>query len=576
MKKTKNCLSLLFSRKVIVSLIFFVVLGLIAPLIIFYSLGYRFDPKIGIFIYSGTVVLKPTPFDVSVFVDGKPLAKKQIDIINQSININGLRPGEYEIKVSKDGYRDWTKKTRVRSGIATEFWNVTLAPNDSKAKEVLEKNIVKNAFSPNKKKLAYFTREEESLAFYFRDNAGDHLISKETTNERLSVEAGEIKWSGNNNWLIFSFKKGGQEQVWLFQTDSPDSTLISLNDILPQPPENNDSPVETISDNNLLAEPKQKEKKVTVKPDFYTWDDGGDLYVLSDKKILNFRLKDIVAFANKKLADNKNRNINSNENTNNNENGNKNSAPSRNNNTNLNDNGKESSSVSSSTITDKSDGFTFCGSYLCSLSTGERKIKILSLTGNLIKEVDFSTEMNSEFKYQIFAYGEKLLAIIDEKKGLFLWDETRFKETGIGPITKIGENVTDVYFSDDGKKLLFKTENEAIVYFVRDWEVQPKHLIGEKEIVYSQSDKIEKVQWFYDYQNILVANKKEIWLLELDGREGRNKSLLFGSDKEIFDLSYDGGERKLWFSEGENKDSKKLKEIIFPESSSIFSNIIGE
>lgn len=578
MKKTQTNIKLLISRKVLVFLIFIVVLGLIAPVIIFYSLGYRFDPKVGIFIYSGTVVLKPTPFDVNVYVDGKPLAKKQIDIINQSININGLKPGEYEIKVSRDGYRDWSKKTRVRSGIATEFWNVTLVPNSPVSQEVLEKSIIKSAFSPDKSKLAYFARESEFLAFYLRDESGDHFVAKETINERFPVEVGEIKWSGNNNWLIFSFKNGKDEQVLLGQAKSPEIPLINLAELLPQSPTETEKPESIVPPvaKNISTEIKKDDKKPAHLPLFYTWDDGGDLYVLSEGKILSFRLKDVASLASTKLADNTNGNLNNNENTNSNENKNATQKKVANNNSNFNNKSEEvSAPVASTLVAEKSDGFTFCGSYICSVSAGDKKIRVLSLTGNPVKEIDFSAEMRSDTKYQIFAYGEKLLAILDGEKRLFLWDETRFKEEGIGPITKIGENVTDIYFSDDGKKLLFKTDNEAIVYFVRDWEVQPKHLAGEKETVYSAQGKIEKIQWLYDYQNILIANKNEIWLAELDGREGRNVSLFVKSEKEIFDLNYDSGEKKIWFTEGENKENKKLKEIVFPETSGIFSNIIG-
>ena len=569
MKKAKKGIKLLVSRKVLVFMIFLITLGLVAPVIIFYSLGYRFDPKVGIFIYSGTVVLKPTPFDVNVFVDGEPLAKKQIDIINQSININGLKPGEYEIKVSKDGYQDWIKKTRVRSGIATEFWNVSLAPNNPSPKEVLEKSVAKSAFSSDKSKLAYFSKEEEFLAFYVRDDSGDHMIKKETANERFPLEAGEIKWSNNNNWLIFSFKKGEEEKISLLQTEKLADPLIDLAEILPQT-ENE------ISEEVTPKSATEKEtKKITSAPLYYTWDDGGDLYVLSEGSILSFRLKDIASLASAKALANINENLNLNSNDNSNINENKNSIQRKTANANLNDNSKLNNLIASTSVADNSDGFAFCGSYICSISANDRKIRIMSLTGNLVKEIDFATEMKSQLKYQIFAYGDKLLAILDGEKRLFLWDETRFKENNVGPITKIGNDVTDIYFSDDGKKLLFKTENEAIVYFVRDWEVQPKHLAGEKEIVYSGKEKIDKIQWFYDYQNIFVSGKKEIILVELDGREGRNMPIFLKNEKEIFDFNYDGGEKKLWFTEGDNKENKKLKEIIFPESGSLFSNIIG-
>jgi hypothetical protein len=336
-------------------------------------------------------------------------------------------------------------------------------PNSPVSQEVLEKSVVKSAFSPDKSKLAYFARESEFLAFYLRDESGDHLLTKETTNERFSVEAGEIKWSGNNNWLIFSFKKGDEEQVLLSQTESLNSPLVTLQEILPAPLAVGDSEAETNptapqSSKNIKVETKKEEKKASNHQSiFYTWDDGGDLYVLSEGKILSFRLKDVASLASTKLADNTNGNLNNNENTNSNENRNATQKKVANNNSNSdNKSGEVSAPVASTLVAEKSDGFTFCGSYICSVSAGDKKIRVLSLTGNPVKEIDFSAEMRFDTKYQIFAYGEKLLAILDGEKRLFLWDETRFKEEGIGPITKIGENVTDIYFFRRRQKASFQ------------------------------------------------------------------------------------------------------------------------
>ncbi len=140
-----------------------------APVVILYSQGYRFDQKKMIFVHSGAITLKSLPSSVNIYLDGKPQSAKNLDIINSSVTVGGLRPGNYHIEASLDGYSSWGKNVEVHSGLSTEFWNVVLAPKNPEVKELESRNAVKFFLSPFGKKTAFAEDIENGIRLWVTD-----------------------------------------------------------------------------------------------------------------------------------------------------------------------------------------------------------------------------------------------------------------------------------------------------------------------------------------------------------------------------------------------------------------------
>ena len=192
-------------RRIIIALVFIFVLGFVSPIVVFYSLGYRFDWNKKIFVHSGSIVFKSTPESVEVRIDGKVVSNKSMDLINRSVNINGLTPRKYLFEVSNPDFKPWKKEAEVHSGIATEFWNIVLVPRQPQKDVLFEGNILSYAFSPDKKKVAFFEKKEEQISLFVRENGKDVLVYGEPINQRIVPQEGELKWSKDAKWLIFSF-----------------------------------------------------------------------------------------------------------------------------------------------------------------------------------------------------------------------------------------------------------------------------------------------------------------------------------------------------------------------------------
>jgi hypothetical protein len=101
-----------------------------AAFILFYAFGYRYSFERGIFVYSGSVTVSTLPRTVNIDIDNERLPKQRLGLLNNSLHVAGLMPGEHTLRVSAPGYHPWEKRVVVQSGISTEFWNIILTRTD--------------------------------------------------------------------------------------------------------------------------------------------------------------------------------------------------------------------------------------------------------------------------------------------------------------------------------------------------------------------------------------------------------------------------------------------------------------
>jgi hypothetical protein len=90
----------------------FITFLILAPLLVLYVSGVSYDFKTHQFFRTGIMGFQTDPKDVSIFLNGK-LSRKS------SGEVNFIKPGEYQVAVKKDGYRDWTKRLVIQTNKVT-------------------------------------------------------------------------------------------------------------------------------------------------------------------------------------------------------------------------------------------------------------------------------------------------------------------------------------------------------------------------------------------------------------------------------------------------------------------------
>ena len=146
---TKKTRTILFS----ICLILFI---LIAPIVIFYSQGYRFDFESKEIVQTGGLYLKILPKSAQIYLNGK--LKKETSILTNSALIENLLPKTYLIEVKKERYKPWQKNLEIKEKQVTEVKNIVLFPETSKF-EILMKNVSNFWVSPDGKKIVTYELE---------------------------------------------------------------------------------------------------------------------------------------------------------------------------------------------------------------------------------------------------------------------------------------------------------------------------------------------------------------------------------------------------------------------------------
>jgi hypothetical protein len=214
-------------------LIFWVFVGLFlvtASSVVFYAFGYRFNFERGIFIYTGSISIKSNPETVDVRIDNELIPAQKLGILNNSILISGLTPGEHFIEVSAPGYHPWSKKSLVQSGLSTEFWNVFLVKEGNSPEIIPGTANALKIFQAREQGLLAVAKKTENI---FTVDILD--TNAETTQQVFSLsdvslpEDGEenIEWSPDNRKILIPLKQDGRSAYFVVDIANKQAVALS-------------------------------------------------------------------------------------------------------------------------------------------------------------------------------------------------------------------------------------------------------------------------------------------------------------------------------------------------------------
>ena len=479
----------------------------IAPAIILNARGYRFDSTRGVFVYSGTITLKTNPQTVDMNLNGQP-ASGQVSRINNSHNLSGLLPGDYDIVASLPGYRSWSKRTDVHSGVASEFWNVMLVrENYEKINYDDTTGIDKFFISPKDEFIAY-SKNNEGLKIGILN-----IVNKVTESEfsidgwNLMADAKKenIEWSPNEDYISVPVEKEITETVAGKKNPAANTaakTKTQYAYFIINPTEKN-----TFSLNEYLGKESIHDVRWDPKNKDY-------LFFLEGQNLWRSSVKN-----------------------------------------------KDDSTIISENVT----GYDLSGSDVYWIQARNNLVLKSGLDGSSKAQITNNFPYSADVPMnKIIIYDETRIGLINANKDLFVYNEGE-KETYF---RKVGSDVESLAFSDDGKKMLFWSDNEIFVYFVRNWDVQPIRAENELTSITRYSEKIENIQWLRDYEHVIFNTGQWVKVIELDGRDHRNCMDLISTEVNNSFIRYNNSLEYLFFTD-KNGNSATLKSVVFPEPTPI-------
>jgi hypothetical protein len=216
---------------------FFIFLfALVAPTVVLFAQGYRFNLENNIFIHSGAITIKSWPKDINIYIDGEKQENANLNVINGSNTINGVKPGKYKLTCSKPGYLDWEKEIEVHSGISTEFWNVLLFPEKNNPEIIpfdTSDKIEQIFLSPNDNdELILFSKNDSERKIYLlntKNSESKLLFTTEEFNFIPKEEGLNVEWNTNHKKIILpAIDSKNQKQHLIIDVDEEETTEFTI------------------------------------------------------------------------------------------------------------------------------------------------------------------------------------------------------------------------------------------------------------------------------------------------------------------------------------------------------------
>ncbi|PIR66714.1 MAG: hypothetical protein COU51_02435 [Parcubacteria group bacterium CG10_big_fil_rev_8_21_14_0_10_36_14] len=163
------------------------------PIILLYTGGYRYNIKKNRLEKTGNLVVNTKTKGVTLYLNERRFENKE------EFRIQNILPGEYLIKIIKEGYFDWQKKLAIESEITTFIKDVRLF-KQSLPINVIDKNTSTLFYSPNGK---FFITD-----VYLQESNNYQIIIFNTETEIYEKLALSTKplvdtvWSGDSNKFV--------------------------------------------------------------------------------------------------------------------------------------------------------------------------------------------------------------------------------------------------------------------------------------------------------------------------------------------------------------------------------------
>lgn len=226
-------------RTVFTTLIILILICIAAYAVILYGKGYRLNLSgEGNKILSGTglLVLTSTPNGAKVYLDDKLLTATD-DTIN-------LAPGEYDVRIEKDGYYQWRKRVTLTNEAVTKT-DAVLFPIAPKLEATTLLGAQNPLVDPTGALIGYNVSSSSA------ENNGIYVLSlanrlipfggssrQIVTDEIDTFSTADIEFSPDGREIIATIPNGGSPRIYLLKTDTlnitPQNITSTLDDVREQ------------------------------------------------------------------------------------------------------------------------------------------------------------------------------------------------------------------------------------------------------------------------------------------------------------------------------------------------------
>jgi hypothetical protein len=206
-----------FHRKVL-PWMFTLIFLIMAPAVVFYTSGYRWNAKKHTIERNGTLIIDTNPSGASIKLNGKQIPE------TTSVTLQNLAPGNYSIELDLKGYHPWTKTLSIEPERVTFASSIVLWPNQD-PKFVSPANIIKLFSDADTGITLAVTQSATSTAIGVLDKKTNLISSSVNLGEKTEMASLELNPQNENQLLAHGFETGKEIQ-WLIQFNTASATKL--------------------------------------------------------------------------------------------------------------------------------------------------------------------------------------------------------------------------------------------------------------------------------------------------------------------------------------------------------------
>ena len=197
----------------IIMILFILVFFIIAPILIFYASGYRYDIKRNkVFKTSSLMVEAKTITAANLYINDQSYEAP----FHEKIFIYNLLPGEYQLKLEKEGFHPWQKKITITSSLTTFAKDIILFQKNVPL-QIIEGQVTNFYLSPDQQKIVYLLETDSFLELYFLNLATKErsLLYRIPQQEKIvtlswAASSKKILFKVENDYLVFDIQNLNQ------------------------------------------------------------------------------------------------------------------------------------------------------------------------------------------------------------------------------------------------------------------------------------------------------------------------------------------------------------------------------
>lgn len=199
-------------RRKILFLFFILIFFALTPVVLFYAAGYRINwtwpPRLDqTFQKTGMLVLETEPAGANIYINEElqknffgaiTLSGEEERSIRTPAKIKYVTPGQYQVRLEKEGYWPWEKKLRIHPGQQTKLENITLFEKSLPLK-IFKGSLQQTYTSPDKK---YIVLPRDDLMIDLTKETATALENFHGQNGTTTFNSGKLIWSKNSQKFL--------------------------------------------------------------------------------------------------------------------------------------------------------------------------------------------------------------------------------------------------------------------------------------------------------------------------------------------------------------------------------------